>query len=356
MANTNIPDMTLPSGGIPVKSLYLLTDKGWKNPTENLEGLKICSLNVEDETISFQPFTVNISDYDGELINFSNKFINEAVSPSQEYPLYGKLGNYKGNFSAKQIMTCDIEGQMHSYIPKQGKWIGQKHDPVTLKGISEKDITFEYPTFLRLLAFYLINGTSNRDEIRMVYRKNEICDEIETIMLDNHINFSIREGKRNFNIYTITSPLISRYLKKITGDGFKHIPEELLQGTPDEISIFIQWYSLASSEKIRHKNSELYSPNKQQALRLNELQFKAGLSGTFRECEYYDENDTSGNECNVAYLTGRIIQKGIPSDCKSLESSKIYYKGKIASIYTEPNIWYAMINGHTHWMGGIKTN
>lgn len=100
----------------------ILTEKGWKKIQDVEEGENILTVTT-DKKIEIKPILRKIDEpYKGKLINFKGRFIDISVTPNHRFPILDRYGNWKGFYTAQEILENKVPDQTHSYFFKTGEW------------------------------------------------------------------------------------------------------------------------------------------------------------------------------------------------------------------------------------------
>ena len=96
----------------------ILTNDGWKNIIEVKEGELVLTLNVETNEIEIKPILKKIEyHYNGEMIRIKNRKINDFVTPNHKFPIYNRKNQFRGFFTAQDILEKNIKDFSNNYIP-----------------------------------------------------------------------------------------------------------------------------------------------------------------------------------------------------------------------------------------------
>lgn len=95
----------------------VLTETGWKSIVEVKEGDNVLTLNTETNKIEIQPVLRKIErKHNGKLIHIKGSHIDDLVTPKHGYPVYGRNHNFKGFYTAQEILDKKIVEKDY-YIP-----------------------------------------------------------------------------------------------------------------------------------------------------------------------------------------------------------------------------------------------
>lgn len=96
----------------------ILTEKGWKYITDVEVGENILTVTKEKK-IEIKPILRKIAEpYKGRLIHLKGRFIDIKVTPNHKFPILDRYGNWKGFFTAQDILDKNIPEQDSSFFFK----------------------------------------------------------------------------------------------------------------------------------------------------------------------------------------------------------------------------------------------
>jgi len=361
----------------------ILTEKGWKHLYEVSEGENILTLNTETNKIEIKPIKSIIKyHYNGKMLNIKGRQINDIVTPDHGFPLYDRNNKFKKFITAKEISEFDKIS--HFYIPKTGEWIGRsdkymvipklnenelgkriRHD---LKEKYESDLIIPMDIFAKFMGIYLSEGSHSKKEsrsykINIHQKKEDVCDEIQKMLEEWGINFTINIRKRTgCKTFVISDMRLCKYVQQFGLCYDKFVPFELKQQNSSILKIFYDWFVMGDGRlrgDKRRKNislsDDVFSTSKQLALDLNEIQLKIGYSGTFsiekrdNDRQIEENRIIKGENSHEMYFTYRSLTKGIYTDNRFMSVNELDYDGDVMCVEVENHVWYVMDNNRCHW-------
>ena len=361
----------------------ILTEKGWKHLYEVSEGENVLTLNISTNEIEIQPIkSITKYKYNGNLINIKGRQINDIVTPNHGFPLYDRNNKFKKFVTAKEISDSDTLS--HYYIPKTGNWIGRDDEYMIIPKLNENelgknirhDLKEKYMTdliipmniFAKFMGLYLSEGSHSKKEsksnkINIHQKKEEICEEIQKMLEEWGINFSINISKKTkCKTFVISDMRLCRYVQKFGLCYDKFVPFELKQQNKETLKTFYEWFVMGDGrirgDKRRKEtklSDDVFSTSKQLAMDLNEIQLKIGYSGTFsvekrNNDRIIEENRIiKGENSHEMYFTYRSLVKGIYIDKRFLSTEEISYDGNVMCVEVDNHVWYVMDNNKCHW-------
>jgi hypothetical protein len=359
----------------------ILTEKGWKHLYEVSEGENILTLNTETNNIEIKPIkSITKYAYDGNMINIKGRQINDVVTPDHGFPLYDRNNKFRKFVTAKELMENDDFS--HFYIPKTGNWIGRNDEFITIPKINEselgynirKDLKEKYTTdlvipmdiFAKFMGIYLSEGSHSKKEsrsykINIHQKKESVCIEIEKMLTDWGIKFSINKSKTGSKTFVISDMRLCKYVQQFGLCYDKFVPEILKNQSKETLRAFYDWFVMGDGRVRGDKrckginlSDDVFSTSKKLALDLNEIQLKIGYSGTFSEDDrQYDrkieDRTIKAENSHKLYFTYKSLTKGIYTDKRFMKVDDVYYKGDVMCVEVDNHVWYVMDNNRCHW-------
>lgn len=358
----------------------ILTESGWKHLYEVSEGENILTLNTETNKIEIKPIK-NIIKYhrNDKMINIKGRNIDDVVTPEHGYPLYDRNNKFKKFVTAQEIMESDKLS--HLYIPKTGEWEGRNDEYMVIPKMKEEelgknirhDLKEKYLTdlvipmniFAKFMGIYLSEGshskeTSKSNKINIHQKKEDICVEIEKMLEEWGIKFTINKTKSGGKTFVINDMRLCKYVSQFGLCYNKFVPFELKQQSKEILKTFYDWFVMGDGRVRGDKrvnkylSDDVFSTSKQLTLDLNEIQLKIGYSGNLLEEKrdndrLIDGRLIKGENSSPMYFTYRSLTKGIYTDKRFLEVSELDYDGDVMCVEVDNHVWYVMDNGKCHW-------
>lgn len=359
----------------------ILTEYGWKHLYEIKEGENVLTLNTSTNEIEIQPVK-NIVKYhkDGKMINIKGRCIDDVVTPDHGFPLFNRSNKFKKFVTAKELLETDVNA--HYYIPKTGTWIGRNDEFMVVPKMEEhelgrnirhdlkekylQDLVIPMDIFAKFMGIYLSEGshskkTNKSNKVNIHQKKEDICIEIQKMLEDWGIGFTINTSKSGSKTFVISDMRLCKYVSQFGLCYNKFVPFELKQQSKEILKIFYDWFVMGDGRirgDKRRKNSnfsdDVFSTSKQLALDLNEIQLKIGYSGNLLEEKR--DNDRliegrliKGENSHPMYFTYRSLTKGIYTDKRFLQVKEVDYNGDVMCVEVDNHVWYVMDNGKCHW-------
>lgn len=367
--------------------VLILTEKGWKQLADVKEGENILTLNTSTNEIEVKPILRKIEkNYDGKMLHFHQRTLDETVTPNHEFIVYGRNNKYKGKFKAIDIYNHKIDGINHSYIPKQGKWIGKNDEYFTIPNLSQErisqmhsnlqkkyssDLKLPMKPFAGFMGLYLAEGCCDKGEdgnrVFIYQVKKENIDKIESLLNDLGLHYTkeIRDNKNGSQTFTfvICDMRLCKYLQQFGICYDKFIPFELKCQNSDTLKYLYDWFALGDGRKKESKGrkttTDVFSTSKQLVLDLNEIQLKIGGSGIFHEenrakDRMIENRLIKAENSHNMFFSLASTSKAIWLNQNCLKIDEVDYNGKVMCVEVENHNWYVMANGKCHWTGNCN--
>ena len=370
------------------ENTMVLTEKGWKKICDIVVGENILTLNNKKE-IEIKPVLKTIKEeYNGEVYHFKGRCIDTVVTPQHKFPLLDRYQNYKCLATAEQLYNNEISDQNHSYFYKNGMWHNDSDEFFVIPGIDErefkkctrKDIINKYKEDLlipmsiwaKFFGIYLSEGwvtnVKNRplSIVCLAQKKKEICVEIENLLDEFPIDYSIETNKNGCNYYSLIDMRLAKYLHKFGKCYDKYIPLEFKKQGRDILRIFYDWFVMGDGRKrgvnkTKYLSDDVFSTSKQLVLDLNEIQLKIGYNGSYHKEDRNNDRLIEGRiikseNSHPMHFTFKSRTKNISLAKKSLSITKEHHNGFVYCIEVENHTFYIMgDDGHCLWSGNSTT-
>ena len=361
-----------------------LTKNGWKELKDVKVGDEVISLNPNTQEIEIVPVINKIErQHNGKMIRISGRNMNDLVTPGHKFPLYDRNHKFHDFYTAEDIFNGKVSS--HDYIPKNGEWVEKGDDTFILKGITspsertlklypncENEIAIPMSVFMKFMGIYLSEGHYTKEGygVCITQVKENVCNEIETMLYDLGFNFNIyiSGGKKTF---TISEPRLHAYVSQFGDCYTKYIDNYLKQQSKENLKIFYDWFVLGDGrirgdQRVETKlTDDVFSVSKQLIMDLNEIQLKIGYAGNYhieaRDNDRHIKNSDGserlieGKNCKPLHFSFRSLTKGTYLDKRFVNVVEEEYEGDVMCIDLPKNhIWYVMSNGKCHWTGNCN--
>jgi hypothetical protein len=344
----------------------ILTDRGWLKIDQVKNNDLVASLDIKNNKVYYKGIKNIISqDYSGDLVNYDSKTFKFLVTKDHNM-LIVKPHNYKRNKPNKFefVKAENLYGGMK--IKRDfGSFTGKKLDKFVFKNYcfnnkkqyKEVDII----DWLKFLGWFVSEGCIKKEAIHSpsIYTvsitqtnvHSENRKEIESII--KRLNL---KGCWNGKEYVFSNKYIWNWLKEncyldcnVYNSHYKKIPDFIRDLNPILINYFLETYFRGDgsrNEKFNNKYGSSISASKKLSCDIQELLLKIGVLSTINTIK-----GSSFNKEGIYYkvCVNHMIDSSV---IKKNNLSKIFYKGKVFCVETEPfhNI-YVMYKGKSFWCG-----
>lgn len=365
----------------------ILTEEGWKYIDQVKEGERILTVN-EKKQIEVKPILRKIAEsYNGKLIHLKGRFIDISVTPNHKFPILDRNKNWKGFFTAQEILDNKIPDQKHCSLFKTGEWHNNSDDffiipkltkaelsIVTRNDLKEKyshDLLIPMEIWMKFMGIYLSEGdsqfrrTQNGGVVHIYQVKQNIIDEIENMLNDFPLPFTKRHTTHGVS-FCIFDMRLAKYLQQFGNCYTKYIPFEIKKQGKDMLRIFYDWFVMGDGrqrglDSDKYYSDDVFSSSKQLVMDLNEIQFKIGYCGSYHEEDRHYDGIIEGRtikaeNSNNMYFTFRQLNKHISLHPKSLKTTVEDYNGMVYCVEVENHTFYTMCkNGQCLWSGNSSS-
>jgi len=356
----------------------ILTESGWKHLYELTEDEKVITLNPNTNEIEIHPIDRIIKyRHTGKMIRIKGRNINDLVTPEHGFPIFDKENRFKKFVTASEIKDQSFS---HYYIPKTGKWEGKNDKYFIIPRIKEEDLSEniskelrdKYSTdlvipmdvFAKFMGIYLSEGACDKKgtkyRVCIFQKKQDICEEIEAMLDDWGIPYTINDKKDGAKAFVICDRRLCEYLRPFGLCYDKYVPTELKQQNKEILTLFYNWFVMGDGRvrgdkrKNKYMSDDVFSTSPKLIYDLNEIQLKIGYSGNFLREER--DNDRliegrliKGENAHPMYFSYKSLTKGIYLDRRFLEVTEEDYDGDVMCVEVPNHIWYVMDNNKCHW-------
>jgi len=343
------------------KDTEVLTDKGFKLFSELDKTELILSLNPETFDLEYiKPINYIKYKFDGEMIEFSNRWFNVMVTPDHDMFTQKswdrKAHPDKWNF----VKANDIKSSYRFY--RSSKWIGVDKEYINVAGL---EIPTE--TFCKFMGYYLSEGSTTyrpkeygnneRWQISISQSKNlqQMYNDISTM--------EVVVGKDK--LYLTHHNELGQYLIQFGKSYQKYVPAEIKVLSPKYLRIFLDAYCLGdghqrsgvskygfeynekvyftSSERMMSDISELIlKVGHVPSIRLNKVK---GKVTKFRNGDYIINHDTY----TISENSSRY------AEVRNMNINRIPYNDYVYCVELPINhTLYVKRNGKCSWVGNCR--
>lgn len=371
----------------------VLTKTGWKQICDIKVGEEVLSV-TPDKKIEIKRVTKVINEpYKGKMINLKGRFIDLTVTPNHKFPVLDRNKNWKGFYTAQDLVDYNIPDQNHCSLFRTGEWHNNSDEFFTVNGLSEEevanippkylkekyseDVNIPMETWAKFLGIYLSEGDSNYlpdklngkrfGRVNIHQKKKEIIAEIEAMLEDMPFEYKKYERKSGSVTFSIYDLRLSKYLYQFGNCYDKFVPYEMKKQGRDILRIFYDWFVMGDGRQRglgpgKYYSDDVFSTSKRLVMDLNEIQLKIGYCGAYHEenrkfDRIIEGRTIKGENSQNMHFSFRSLTKHLSLNSKSLKLTEQDYDGNVYCLEVEDNhTFYTMDKtGHCLWSGNSST-
>lgn len=343
----------------------LLTKNGFKFFSELTKKDLVATLDEKGYLIYQQPIAIQINDFNGNLINFSNhRGFDICVTPDHNLLLKKRIRRIRYEKEYKLIKA--IEAKKLDKIKTACLWKGRNQKYFVLpsiindRGIIKKSIKIKMEDWMTFFGWYITEGWcyhSSKIKIGSAYevlisqKDVRVLEDIKVMMSKYGFNGSIKldTNKRAFTLKFINRQLYE-YLKPLGKSIYKYIPKKFLNLSPYYLKFLFE--SMIKGDG--NGRNCYYTSSKQLANDFMELIIKLGK---FSRLYVQEKNLLNKYKATIA---GKEVISRHPKYTIILNNSKeqtirnikeISYNGKTYCCSIPNQKLLIRRNGRTSWCG-----
>jgi hypothetical protein len=333
----------------------VLTKDGWKLFKDvDIDKDFFATRNPITKEFEWQKATEKIKQrYSGDFYHIKSRTLDLLVSPNHRV-LYRNnpwgliRGKYESNerfSSAKELYN---RGKSIKAIPSTSIWKGKeiKEFVFETKNKHQKRIVMSGDDFCAFMGMYLAEGNIDKGMFVITQsKKSKGYREYKKLLIrifGTEPCYTGEEWKKG-NI-----PIVN-YLKQFGRSWEKFIPQEILDATPRQLSIFLYYYMLGDGS-WRSAQPTVGTVSKKMADQLQEVIQKIGYSASIIKQKPKDSlikgRFIKKENCRTLYILN--IRK---AKYQSFQIEKTYYDGYIYCVSVPNGVLYVRRNGKPAWCG-----
>lgn len=367
----------------------VLTRNGWKIFSEIDSSVDLlATLNTESGKFEWQsPTAVIWEPYAGPMIHQHSRTLDLLLTPNHRILLQGrwsvcnnssksKKPTYRfrnaGEFLAKPPTNNDV-------IPAVSKWVGEEIMDQKFGGENCREISISGNDYCALVGAYLAEGFvprgANNNNIYICQREyskgySPYRELLERVNGGKSVYYS---GDR----FVLCGKGLASHLAEFGMDCYsKHIPESIINATPEQIAIFLKYFAYGdgNSKTIRRtsrftKNSDgisqsLITTSLTMANQLQELIQKVGHSASIQRREggfkkhFHNEVRKKDGSTRIYDYESPIADSYVVrirrSKTQSFNIKEVTYTGHIGCAVVPNGTLYIRRNGKPAWSGNSR--
>jgi hypothetical protein len=360
------------------KSGEYLSIDGWKKLIDAKEGELVATLNVDTNTLEYNPIERVINEsYNGKMFSNQGKNINTLVTPNHRFILKDRNNNFVEKTAQELFDISKTIKNSHLSIPiVADNWVGKNFETFTFPGVNIDggDIENKNKQMLPLqvdakawfsfLGFYLAEGhCTNADNsgygVFITQNEGVIADEFRKILNQLSSELKWNEYKKgNAGItFAVYDARIWTYLNKLGDKYSKFIPSEIKAASTDLLQNLYDWYLNGDGTSVgEYERTSLFSVSKTLIDDLYEIALKIGLTGIIKEQISNKDYLFAGHLIEIKnklplYRLWIKTSQAIHLDFRFIKIQEVDFDETVHCITVKNGNFYCRDNNHSFWTG-----
>lgn len=369
----------------------ILTNEGWKRFDSLNQTEMVATLNPKTNELEYHKPTGYICEpFEGELNCAKSGLVEYEVTPNHNmYASVAKSLTHK-KLNLELIQSEKIHGK-NFHIKKDAIWVGKEEEYFILpmlneyaeleesesyidiliskrchNGLSEKygsDKHIDMDNWLEFFGFWVAEGwTSKTNGLHQVgiaqTKDNGYLDYIYNLLIEMGFKPTYTKDRKQIRVF---NKQLWEYLSNFGNAYDKFIPKEILDLSPRQLTIFLDWFIKGDDhiKKNKYKRTRAFTCSPSLANNLQEIALKIGISATITN---RGKRTTSikGREIVNQYDSLVINFTKHPSISKHNKNTPLiksenqynrYYKGNVYCVEVQNHVIYVRRNGKAMWIG-----
>ncbi len=369
----------------------ILTSDGWKRFDMLDQTETVATLNPKTNELEYHKPTGYICEpFDGQLNCAKNGLVEYEVTPNHNmYASVAKSLTHK-KMNLELIQSEKIHGK-NFHIKKNASWSGKEEEYFVLpmlneyaqleendnyidrliskkryNGLSEKygsDRYINMDNWLEFFGFWMAEGwTSKTKGLHQVgiaqAKDNGYLSYMYELLIKMGFNPTYTKDKKQVRVF---DKQLWEYLSNFGGAYDKFIPQEVLDLSPRQLTMFLDWFIKGDGhiENNKYTRTRAFTCSPSLADNLQEIALKIGISATITN-RGKRNNQIEGRVVKSQYDSLVINFTKHPSVSKHNKNTPLiktedqynrYYKGNVYCVEVQNHIIYVRRNGKPMWIG-----
>jgi len=369
----------------------ILTDEGWKRFDALNQTEMVATLNPNTNELEYHKPTGYICEpFEGELNCCKNGLVEYEVTPNHNmYASVAKSLTHK-KLDLELIQSEKIHGK-NFHVKKDAVWVGKKEKYFVLpmlneyaefeenenyidkliskkryNGLSEKygyDKNIDMDNWLQFFGFWMAEGwttkTNGLHQVGIAQTKdNGYLSYMYELLIKMGFKPTYTKDKKQVRVF---DKMLWEYLSNFGNAYDKFVPEEILNLSPRQLTIFLDWFIKGDGhiENNKYTRTRAFTCSPSLANNLQEIALKIGISATItnrgkRTSEIKGRGIKSQYDSLVVNFTKHHStskhNKNTPL-IKTENQYNRYYKGNVYCVEVKNHIIYVRRNGKAMWIG-----
>lgn len=369
----------------------ILTNEGWKR-FDNLDQTEtVATLNPNTNELEYHKPTGYICEpFDGELNCVKNGLIEYEVTPNHNmYASVAKSLTHK-KLNLELIQSEKVHGK-NFHVKKDALWVGNEEEYFVLpmlneyaeleenesyidklisktryNGLSQKygcDKHINMDDWLEFFGVWMAEGwttkTNGLHQVGIAQTKdNGYLSYMYELLVKMGFNPKYTNDKKQIRVF---DKQLWEYLSNFGNAYDKFIPKEILNLSPRQLIIFLDWFIKGDGhiENNKYTRTRAFTCSPSLANNLQEIALKIGISATITN-RGKRTSQIKGRDIKSQYDALVVNFTKHPSISKHNKNTPLikiedqynrYYKGNVHCVEVKNHIIYVRRNGKTMWIG-----
>ena len=369
----------------------ILTNEGWKRFDTLDQTETVATLNPNTNELEYHKPTGYICEpFEGELNCAKNGLVEYEVTPNHNmYASVAKSLTHK-KLNLELIQSEKIHGK-NFHIKKDVLWVGKEEEYFVLPMLNEyaeleenesyvdrliskkrydvlsekygSDRYINMDNWLEFFGFWMAEGwTSKTKGLHQVgvaqTKDNGYLSHMYELLVNMGFNPKYTKDKKQIRVF---DKQLWDYLSNFGNAYDKFIPQEVLDLSPRQLTIFLEWFIKGDGhiENNKYTRTRAFTCSPSLANNLQEIALKTGISATItnrgkRTTEIKGRTIKSQYDALVINFTKHPSvskhNKNTPL-IKTEDQYNRYYKGNVYCVEVQNHIIYVRRNGKAMWIG-----
>jgi len=360
------------------KETEIYTNNGWKLFKDVEETDLVMTRNDKGETEFHKPTSFIQYRYTGNLHSYKSQNVDLRITPNHNLFMKNYDVAHKVDYNLKSSESIKVN---RFYIPKLVKGIPNSDEFITIEGDSYirasnsggeyvkeiPDLTLDKKTFLKLLAWYLSEGSTYYNQAENSYAisitqtkcsEGNIQNRTEIFELIKKLGFNPWYEENNIKF---KSRQLGIFFKSLGISNKKYIPYDIFSIFDKDLALeFLSTYSKADASIDKKGHVKLYTTSKTLADQLQMIVFIAGYSAAIWEDDRVGQTHfINGNKVkhnHICYVVS-LSTSYRNMECvikKDKHFSEVFYDDDVYCVEVINHVIFVRRNGIAVWCGNCS--
>ena len=369
----------------------ILTNEGWKRFDTLNQTETVATLNPNTNELEYHKPTGYICEpFEGELNCAKNGLVEYEVTPNHNmYASVAKSLIHK-KLNLELIQSEKVHGK-NFHIKKDALWVGKEEEYFVLPMLNEyaeleenesyvdrlihkkrydvlsekygSDRFINMDNWLEFFGFWMAEGWTSKTkglyQVGIAQTKdNGYLSHMYELLVNMGFNPKYTKDKKQIRVF---DKQLWDYLSNFGNAYDKFIPQEVLELSPRQLTIFLEWFIKGDGhiENNKYTRTRAFTCSPSLANNLQEIALKIGVSATITN-RGKRTSEIKGRAIKSQYDALVINFTKHPSVSKHNKNTPLiktedqynrYYKGNVYCVEVQNHIIYVRRNGKAMWIG-----